>query len=317
MNKAAIIAVLAIIAVGAFLYFYPLTKETTDLAERAQAYCVEENVAAVEISRSAGYIKVVSSLLGGGSTYYPENGGQPLECPVVGPDAMSAECRAVLDITDWETICEPGAARQPTDEEAELVGFGFIQDFIALAPGALENPQAVASAYAALSTSARAAISEDSLVNDLAQFVGVQDVPDQGASVEDLQVISDNQAILVVGLNYSGSGRVLRNVHLVVENGEWKVDRISTTAERMLFDQTGNLIRNNPGLEPDVWYLSYEQVGQPGLTVMLQFEPSSVCAEGDVNSTCDPDALEQGQRVHILGEWVDVEAVRVIRLENR
>lgn len=101
-------AALFVILLGAaalLLLVYPLRRESTDLAVRAQAYCDMENVAGVEISRSAGMIKVISSLLGGGADYYPENGGQPTVCPVVGPDAMSDECRALLDVNDWEVIC--------------------------------------------------------------------------------------------------------------------------------------------------------------------------------------------------------------------
>ena len=89
----------AIGLLGAFLLLYPTQRDTTDLAARALPYCELEHVAGVEISRSAGYIKVISSLLGGGATYYPEDGGQPVECPVVGPDAMSEECKLFLTST--------------------------------------------------------------------------------------------------------------------------------------------------------------------------------------------------------------------------
>ena len=57
--------------------------------------------------------------------------------------------------------------------------------------------------------------------------MGVQDVPDQGVSVEDLQVVDDENVVVVLGLNFSG-GRVLREVHLVVEENEWRVDDITT-----------------------------------------------------------------------------------------
>lgn len=92
-------------AVLLFLFFYPLHRVTTDLAVRAEAYCDDDTVAAVEISRSHGVIKVVSALLGGGADYYPEDGGQPTSCPVVGPDVTTPECVALQKVTDWEYIC--------------------------------------------------------------------------------------------------------------------------------------------------------------------------------------------------------------------
>ena len=56
--------------------------------------------------------------------------------------------------------------------------------------------------------------------------MGVQDVPDQGVSVEDLQVVDDENVVVVLGLNFSG-GRVLREVHLVVEEDDWRVDKVT------------------------------------------------------------------------------------------
>lgn len=128
----------------------------------------------------------------------------------------------VVDGTPQPSMDQPEYER-PTDEEAELVAFGFIQDFIASAP---PDPDAEAAnrAYEALSERARLAISQDTISRDLAGFIGVQDVPDQGASVEDLQVSGDI-GTLIVGLNFSG-GRTLRAVNVVVENGVWKVDSV-------------------------------------------------------------------------------------------
>lgn len=124
MNKIGIILLIILGAalVVAALYFAPLQQERTDLAVRAQFYCTQENVAHVEVSRGAGFIKVTSRLLGGGSIYYPEDGGQAFDCPVVGPDAMSQECKSVREISDWETICAPasngelGSLKQPDSQ---------------------------------------------------------------------------------------------------------------------------------------------------------------------------------------------------------
>lgn len=119
-----------------------------------------------------------------------------------------------------------------THEEAELIGFNFMLDFIAIAPPDSDS-DAMERVYAALSGSAREQVSPESLVRDMAMFVGVQDVPDEGISVEDLSVINQTQATLVVGLNYSG-GRILKNINLVAEQGEWKVDSITERPEESL-----------------------------------------------------------------------------------
>lgn len=112
----------------------------------------------------------------------------------------------------------------PSDEQAELVAFGFLQDFVKVAPPEADA-EAMTRVYGALSTNAKARVSVDNLSSDLAGFVGVQDVPDMGVSVEDLQILSENESILIAGLNYSG-GRVLKGVYMIVEDGEWKVEGV-------------------------------------------------------------------------------------------
>lgn len=109
-------------------------------------------------------------------------------------------------------------------KEAEHVGFSFILRFIESAPPTTDV-EAAANAYEYLSMAAKAKINPETLSRDLAGLVGVQDIPDQGASVEDLQMKEDGGATLIVGLNYSG-GRVLRALDMIVENGAWKVDVI-------------------------------------------------------------------------------------------
>jgi len=110
-------------------------------------------------------------------------------------------------------------------QAAELVGYNFMLDFIAMAPGN-DDIEAAERVYQSLSQNARQIVSQEKLLVDLAQFIGVQDVPDQGVSVEDLQVIDEKNVNLILGLNYSG-GITMRLVGLVVEDGLWKVDQVS------------------------------------------------------------------------------------------
>lgn len=110
-----------------------------------------------------------------------------------------------------------------SDQEAEQVGFTFMQNFLKSGPPE-PDPKAQQEAYDALSQIAKQRVAQDTLTRDLALFVGVQDIPDQGVSVEDLQREGDT-ATLIVGLNFSG-GQSLRAVELIVEEGEWKVNNI-------------------------------------------------------------------------------------------
>lgn len=71
-------------------------------------------------------------------------------------------------------------------------------------------------------------------------------------------------------------------------------ETIDTTRE-------GNLVRNNPGLTPNVWHVVYEAPGAPALTQMLQFDEKSLCTLATHQAPCNPEELEQGMRVHIEG----------------
>lgn len=62
----------------------------------------------------------------------------------------------------------------------------------------------------------------------------------------------------------------------------------------------GNLVKNNPGLTPDVWYLVYEEPGFPGLSVPLSFDANSQCELEGKTSRCNLSFL-QGDRVKITG----------------
>lgn len=66
------------------------------------------------------------------------------------------------------------------------------------------------------------------------------------------------------------------------------------------FEKTGALMRDNPGLEPNTWYLSYEEPGAPGLTAALVFTAESRC--GSVGSLMQcRGSFNPGQRVRIVG----------------
>lgn len=86
----------------AISFFYLV--DTNSPEAKAKQYCGKENVATVRACD--GYVEVVSSLLGGGSTYYGAD-GKIITCPVVGPDSMSLECRKIFEAKlDSSMVCK-------------------------------------------------------------------------------------------------------------------------------------------------------------------------------------------------------------------
>lgn len=110
--------------------------------------------------------------------------------------------------------------------DAEMAGTSFLNDVFASAPPT-SDPEAKERAYNALTPSAQETVGENAQEANLALFVGIQDIPDQGITVEDLRPDSDTQMSITVNLNYSGSGPAIRIINLVNEAGVWKVDSIT------------------------------------------------------------------------------------------
>lgn len=67
------------------------------------------------------------------------------------------------------------------------------------------------------------------------------------------------------------------------------------------FTTEGNIVRNNPGLKPDTWYLVYESAGAPALTTELIFDAESECVSEGRTISCALTTFPQGTRAHIVG----------------
>jgi len=77
--------------------------------------------------------------------------------------------------------------------------------------------------------------------------------------------------------------------------------KISDRESAENFSQIGNIVKNNPGLKKDTWYLIYEQPGSPALTIELIFDEESKCIIGEEIKSCSSVTLENGERVKIEG----------------
>jgi hypothetical protein len=78
---------------GKCLRAWEETCNATDRFTNAQERCADQN--AEQISVCGQYIKVVSKLIGGGSTFYADNGTE-IRCPLVAPDSMSDQCKLLM-----------------------------------------------------------------------------------------------------------------------------------------------------------------------------------------------------------------------------
>ena len=75
------------------------------------------------------------------------------------------------------------------------------------------------------------------------------------------------------------------------------------------FFATGNMVKNNPGLKPDTWYLVYEEPGATALTVELKFDQNSKCNVENMQVLCastnSADFFQQGEKVTVQGVKTD------------
>jgi hypothetical protein len=97
-----------------------------------------------------------------------------------------------------------------------------------------------------------------------------------------------------------------------VTGGAVTLDRFENFEES--FNRSGNLMKDNPGLTPGVWYLSYETAGAPGLSTKLSFPEHAVCTATD-GSSCAIKDLVQGDRIRVMGN-MDGDTVTVRRIEK-
>jgi len=75
----------------------------------------------------------------------------------------------------------------------------------------------------------------------------------------------------------------------------------TTTTASFDFEETGTLTRNTPGLTPGVWYLLYEETGNPALTMRLSFEDAQCVVNGE-RGACERSVFENGLSVTIRGD---------------
>lgn len=94
-----------LILIIAFVSMWQIPAQLHGPSETALMYCQDAHVDVVEYSSSVRAVKVVNTLLGGGATYHIED-GKSFQCPIVAPNMMSDTCRDMLEVNDWDFVCE-------------------------------------------------------------------------------------------------------------------------------------------------------------------------------------------------------------------
>ncbi|MFH1802289.1 MAG: hypothetical protein ABH864_02435 [archaeon] len=101
-----ILFIVAILLVGTIIvYVKSLKKPIETFEDLAESFCDVPNVVSVSICNGQ-IIGVQSSLLGGGIEHHHRD-GTTFTCPVIAPDSMSANCKAIFNAQqneEWNCI---------------------------------------------------------------------------------------------------------------------------------------------------------------------------------------------------------------------
>lgn len=91
-----LVVILVLVLIGVVVgVVYFVFGDMSHIVSKARGFCGDENVAGVSICNGV-IVEVKSASLGGGSTYYHED-GTTFSCPVVAPASMSSDCKAIFN----------------------------------------------------------------------------------------------------------------------------------------------------------------------------------------------------------------------------
>lgn len=81
-------------------------------------------------------------------------------------------------------------------------------------------------------------------------------------------------------------------VYLIFFMGNSESPSVVLDGEEITFAEVGNITFNNPGMEEGLFFLVYEEPGQPALTQKLLFDSNSICLIQGEAGACEELALE-------------------------
>ena len=113
---------------------------------------------------------------------------------------------------------------------------------------------------------------------------------------------------------------------LLRHNGGWYINEIECSPgefapeREFSFETEGFLLKSvPPPLDPDYWYIVFEQNGEMGHTAKLFFDMDSVCVATDGSeSVCDSSQFVEPSKAYIQGQMTElgVEVKRLIHKEE-
>jgi hypothetical protein len=106
-------------------------------------------------------------------------------------------------------------------------------------------------------------------------------------------------------------------VGLTAVDGKWQISTItcvsgeSAPEREFAFDKEGYLLKGvPPQLNPDYWYLVFEENGKAGHVAPLAFDASSICISPEGNeSVCDPTQFTNPSKALVQGGMTEAGAV--------
>jgi len=101
--KILILLVVIILVVGCEFAIKPsYVREEVDINSTAEEFCGNEGVDAVYVCNE--HIRVISSIIGGGSIFYRKDMSE-IECPLVEKSVMTSRCKELLFETECRKVC--------------------------------------------------------------------------------------------------------------------------------------------------------------------------------------------------------------------
>lgn len=141
------------------------------------------------------------------------------------PQILLAVFIVLIGIVGWRTLLAPNvAAPDPSLTQAinaELVMVNFVESILSLP----SNQAAAAAITSHLTTVVSSQFEVTTVKNDLLIFMGLDTLPVEPVSIDDIYFTSDQSVLIEIGWS-EGVTKMSRSVELIVEDSDWKVNAV-------------------------------------------------------------------------------------------
>ncbi len=135
-------------------------------------------------------------------------------------------------------------------------------------------------------------------------------------------VLDDTAEVMVLGRGQGTKSSEQAAVRLEVIDGAWKITNIgcyageSAPEREFTFEKEGFVLKGvPPQLNPEYWYLVFEENGEAGHTAPLLFDAESICVTTDESeAVCDPEQFVNPSKAFVQAQMTEAGA-QVKRLQ--